>query len=93
MKKKESNLAVTAGNGEYLNLEQRILRSDLSEQDKIELIKMIGRDRTSSWTYTTPVNPLTITPNYTPDYYYTTTTPETVPVQKTVITCCHCCEE
>ena len=54
MKKKEANLAVTAGNEKYLSLEQRILRSDLSEQDKIELIKMIGRDRTSSWTYSIP---------------------------------------
>ena len=59
MKKKESNLAVTAGNEEYLSLEQRILRSDLSEQDKIELIKIIGKQEKDStgWTYTTPYTP------------------------------------
>ena len=59
MKKKTSNLAVDAGKKDCLTLEERILRSDLSDQDKIEIIKIIGRQNsTGGWTTTsTPYNP------------------------------------
>lgn len=56
MKKKASNLAVSTGTEGYTTLEERILHSNLSEQDKIEIIKIIGRQERGSnlpgWTTT-----------------------------------------
>ena len=49
MKKKTSNLAVDTGTEGYTTLEERILHSNLSEQDKIELIKIIGRQGTGNY--------------------------------------------
>lgn len=54
MKKKSNNLTTGTTQDVYLTLEQRVMRSDLSEEDKIEIIKIIGRDRTLSWTTSTP---------------------------------------
>ena len=54
MKKKSNNLTARVPQVVYPTLEQRILHSDLSEEDKIELVQIVGRDRTSSWTYSTP---------------------------------------
>jgi hypothetical protein len=55
MKKKTSNLAVSTGTEGYTTLEERILHSNLSEQDKIEIIKIIGRQGVTvpygDWTY------------------------------------------
>lgn len=65
MKKKTSNLAVSTGTEGYTTLEERILHSNLSEQDKIEIIKIIGRQNsTGGWTTTSvPYNPPQV-------YYY-----------------------
>ena len=54
MKKKTSNLAAGAPEKGYTTLEERILRSDLSEQDKIEIIKIIGRQGSTGGTLTIP---------------------------------------
>ena len=55
MKKKTSNLAVSTGTEGCSTLEERILHSNLSEQDKIELIKILGRQGSTvpygDWTY------------------------------------------
>ena len=59
MKKKTSNLAAGAPEKGYTTLEERILRSDLSEQDKIEIIKIIGRQNSTgvATTITSPWSP------------------------------------
>ena len=65
MKKKESNLAVTTTSGCCVTLEERILHSNLSEEDKIAIIKIIGRQeagRYTGWPSTT-VSPLQTTPD------------------------------
>ena len=54
MKKKTSNLAVDTGKKDYSTLEERILRSDLSDQDKIEIIKIIGRQNNIGGSLTIP---------------------------------------
>lgn len=57
MKKKTSNLAAGTPEKGFSTLEERVLRSDLSEQDKIEIIKIIGKQEGGSnlpWTTTTP---------------------------------------
>lgn len=83
MKKKTSNLAVSTGTEGYSTLEERILHSNLSEQDKIELIKIIGRQGTGNYGWSTcyPLNlPQTISGH--PDC-----------PQPTVTYCSCCCEE
>ena len=59
MKKKTSNLAAGTPEKGFSTLEERVLRSDLSEQDKIEIIKIIGRQNNTGWptTTTTPWSP------------------------------------
>lgn len=84
MKKKTSNLAVDAGKKDCSTLEERILRSDLTDQDKIELIKIIGRQGMTipygDWTYYPGLNtPLTGTGH-----------PDCPPP---TITYCNCCRE
>lgn len=54
MKKKTSNLAVSTGTEGYTTLEERILRSDLTDQDKIEIIKIIGRQNNTGGSLTIP---------------------------------------
>lgn len=81
MKKKSNNLEEM----EFLTLEQRVLRSDLSEEDKIEIIKIIGRDRTTSWTTATPSYIYSTGPTCEPN----TGTP--CPLSAT--TYCSCCSQ
>lgn len=85
MKKKTSNLAVDAGTEGCSTLEERILRSDLTEQDKIELIKMLGRQIMTvpygDWTYYPGLNVPPTCSGY-PDC-----------PQPTVTYCSCCCEE
>ena len=54
MKKKTSNLAVDAGTEGYTTLEERILHSNLAEQDKIEIIKILGRQNNIGGSLTIP---------------------------------------
>ena len=76
MKKKQSNLAAKAPEKEFSTLEERVLRSDLSEQDKIEIIKIIGRQGAGNiggWTTYTPLNipgTTTTSPYHNPDVVY-----------------------
>jgi hypothetical protein len=82
MKKKTSNLAVDAGKKDCSTLEERTLRSDLTDQDKIEIIKIIGRQGTShygDWNY----YPLNVPPTCTghPD------------CPQPTVTYCSCCRE
>lgn len=54
MKKKTSNLAVDTGTEGYTTLEERILHSNLAEQDKIEIIKILGRQDNIGGSLTIP---------------------------------------
>ena len=83
MKKKTSNLAVSTGTEGCSTLEERILHSNLSEQDKIEIIKILGRQGTG---------------NYGGNTYYPLNGPWTISghpdcPQPTVTYCSCCCEE
>lgn len=53
MTKKQSNLAVSTPTKED-TLEQRIMKSNLSDDDKIELIKKLGQQPVYVYTYQYP---------------------------------------
>lgn len=84
MKKKSNNLTAEVPQDIYPTLEQRVLHSNLSEEDKIELIQIIGRDRTTSWT--------TATPSYTPAVY-TTALHQDRDCPLSTTTYCSCCSQ
>ena len=85
MKKETSNLTVSTGTEKCSTLEERIptleeriLHSNLSEQDKIELIKIIGRQGTG---------------NYGGNIYYPLTSSGHPDCPKPTVTYCSCCCE